>query len=273
MPLLIAPLLGLLAQQPVPVSPAAESPGIVDNSFLIEEAYNQAPGVVQHISTFTRDRTSGAYAYTFTQEWPVDRAPANQLSYTLMVLSPGDGGSVGIGDLWLNWRYQVIDRARVAFAPRVSVSAPLGNAIEGRGAGHAAVQLSAPVSVRAGRRLAFHSNAGITVVPDAENAAGDRATTTGIGVGQSVVWLARPRFNVLCEALVTRQQSVVAADRTVWESDVVISPGIRWAYNLAHGLQIVPGLAVPVEAHGDNRGQWAVLGYLSFEHPFTRARP
>ena len=30
------------------------TPGIQDNSFLVEEAYNQNFGVVQHISSFTR---------------------------------------------------------------------------------------------------------------------------------------------------------------------------------------------------------------------------
>ena len=31
---------------------AAEVPKIEDNSFLIEEAYNQEPGIIQHIQTF-----------------------------------------------------------------------------------------------------------------------------------------------------------------------------------------------------------------------------
>lgn len=30
---------------------AAEDPGIADNSFLVEEAYNQPAGVVQHIQS------------------------------------------------------------------------------------------------------------------------------------------------------------------------------------------------------------------------------
>ena len=43
---------------------------IQDNSFLIEEAYNQEAGVVQHISAFSRAE-GGAWLYTFTQEWPL----------------------------------------------------------------------------------------------------------------------------------------------------------------------------------------------------------
>ncbi|MCU1245270.1 MAG: hypothetical protein JWN02_1180, partial [Acidobacteria bacterium] len=61
--------------------PEAPSP-IQDNSFLIEEAYNQDPGVVQHIQTFARATRGDGWVYTFTQEWP---APSlkHQLSYTL----------------------------------------------------------------------------------------------------------------------------------------------------------------------------------------------
>jgi hypothetical protein len=38
---------------------------IQDNSFLLEEAYNQGTGVVQHISTFAVG-SGGDWGYTFT---------------------------------------------------------------------------------------------------------------------------------------------------------------------------------------------------------------
>jgi len=67
-------LLALLLAVPVfacagPPSAPAPKP-IQDDSFLIEEAYNQERGVVQHINTFQRLH-SGDWVYTFTQEWPV----------------------------------------------------------------------------------------------------------------------------------------------------------------------------------------------------------
>ena len=51
------------------VGVAQEPPPIQDNSFLLEEAYNQEAGVVQHISAFQRMR-GGEWIATFTQEWP-----------------------------------------------------------------------------------------------------------------------------------------------------------------------------------------------------------
>ena len=41
-----------------------ETPPIQDNSFLVEEAYNQERGVVQHISTFSRMWNSKDWSYT-----------------------------------------------------------------------------------------------------------------------------------------------------------------------------------------------------------------
>ena len=57
----------------------AVEPGIQDNSFLVEEAYNQEFGVVQHISGFTRFWDSKDWAYTFTQEWPVPETSVTRL--------------------------------------------------------------------------------------------------------------------------------------------------------------------------------------------------
>lgn len=64
------------------VLPAAAAAGpIQDNSFLLEEAYNQEPGVIQHISAFSRSREDGAWVYSFTEEWPI-RGQTHQGSVT-----------------------------------------------------------------------------------------------------------------------------------------------------------------------------------------------
>ena len=52
------------------VSNTAEAQRIEDNSFLIEEAYNQEAGVVQHINTMFYDWKHDTWSYSFTQEWP-----------------------------------------------------------------------------------------------------------------------------------------------------------------------------------------------------------
>ncbi|HEX2833348.1 MAG TPA: transporter [Thermoanaerobaculia bacterium] len=222
---------------------AEDGPTISDNSFLIEEAYNQDPGVVQHISTFERTR-GGEWAYSFTQEWPAPNL-THQLSYTLNV------DRDGISDVAAHYRYQLLSNDRVAVSPRVSLLVPTRDE-----AGDPAVQLMLPVSTVLTPRVVAHWNAGATFGNDAHEWT----------AGNSFVWLAHPRFNALVETVWTRSEVDGHAD-----SEVVISPGIRWAYNFDNGLQIVPGLAVPMPV-GPDHGERSIFLYLSFEHPFRRAQ-
>jgi len=264
-PLLLLVL--VLAQSPAPPG-AAETPGIEDNSFLVEEAYNQERGVVQHISTFAREK-GGDWLYTFTQEWPVNPAPRHQLSYTVALLSAG--GQAGFGDAWINWRYQALNSPRLAFSPRVSVSLPSGDATEFRGAGGAGLQVDLPISVRAhDGEWEFHSNAGATFYPKASDPERHHARSTGVTLAQSAVWRMRPVFNALCEVVFNRQEDVVAEDTTAWGTSLIINPGIRWAHNLANGTQVVPGVSVPVDTKRPAGEKWSVFAYLSIEHPFGK---
>src|SRR4029453_6782641 len=62
----VAPLVTAIASEPL-------AKGIQDNSFFVEEAYNQEPGVVQHILNVPINFINGSREITpsFTQEWPV----------------------------------------------------------------------------------------------------------------------------------------------------------------------------------------------------------
>jgi hypothetical protein len=220
-------------------APAQEPAPIQDNSFLIEEAYNQEARVVQHISAFMRS-ADGGWWYTFTQEWPLF-GQRSQLSYTV----PFADGE--FGDVALNYRWQLVGPAgRVAVSPRVSMVFPTG-----RGSGPAAMQVNLPVSARVARRLVTHWNAGATLT------AGSGGTTTNYAAGASAIWEVRSTFNALVE---------VAWSRVAGAEDLFINPGIRWAHNLG-GLQIVPGIGFPIGL-GPSKRQTAVFLYLSLEHPF-----
>ena len=254
-----------------PFTPPNGAPFIADNSFLIEEAFNQEANVVQHISAFTRLWNSETWAYTFTQEWPFPGHEKHQLSYTLAALSAGSNSGAGFGDILLNYRYQVVGTAeqRFSFAPRVSLLVPTGNSRFGRGAGGAGVQTNLPVSVYVNRHLITHWNAGATFIPNAKNATGDRAFSAGYNLGQSFIWLANPRFNAMLETVWNDSGVVVANDQTQRSKSLLISPGVRWAYNFKSGLQIVPGVAVPLGV-GPSSGERGLILYLSFEHPIRR---
>ena len=259
------------AQSLPPEEAKSESPQIQDNSFLVEEAYNQEEGVVQHINSFQRSR-GGAWVATFTQEWPVPRQ-AHQLSYSIPYarVEGESGARTGLGDIALNYRYQLVgnSEAKFAVAPRVSLLFPTGDRREELGAGGIGFQTNIAMSTVLSETFVVHTNIGGTWNPRAKNAAGDVAATLGWNLGQSFVWLARSNFNVLVETVWYETQGVTGNSRTAAGHFFLVSPGIRWAYNFPTGLQIVPGVAAPIGV-GPSHGQRSVFLYLSFEHPMWK---
>lgn len=252
--------------------PAGPSPLIQDNSFLIEEAYNQGPGIVQHISTFSRTARGGGWAYSFTQEWPVP-GQRHQLSYTIPIgrTDEASGSSAGLGDVAVHYRYQVggAEGQATAFAPRLTVVLPSGASRRGLGAGGAGLQFNLPFSAELPASLVTHSNAGATYTARARDASGSEAATVDVTLGQSVIWLVRPRLNLMLEAAWSRTQEIVGPGRTERGTELLLSPGLRGAIDLRSGLQIVPGLAFPIGL-GPSRGERSVFVYLSLEHPFAK---
>jgi hypothetical protein len=250
-----------------------DAPGpIADNSFLIEEAFNQERGVVQHISTFARPDGGGAWAYSFTQEWPLN-GMRNQLSYTVPVQHDESDGT-GVGDIGLNYRYQLIglDGGQVYVAPRATLLLPTGNEGRGRGAGGAGLQANLPLSFLPVPQVALHANAGVTWTPSAKGPLGAESGTLDANAGGSAIWLVRPSFNLLVELLWYSTESVVAPKTEVRQNTWLVNPGVRWAFNFPRGLQVVPGVAYTIDL-GNGGGEDGLFLYLSFEHPFTRTSP
>ena len=240
--------------------------GIADNSFLIEEAYNQEAGVVQHISTLDlRDRSSD-WTFSFVQEWPFPDQ-RHQLSYSVPIAHVD--GQQGLGDGALNYRYQWIGvgGGPFAVAPRLSLLLPSGDADKGLGAGSPGLQFNLPVSAALGDRLVGHWNLGGTYTADADGPGGTQANTRAVQLGQGLIYLVRPTLNLLLEAVWIRDEVVTGRGATSAEESFFVSPGVRFALNRPSGLQIVPGIAVPIGV-GPSDGERSVFLYLSFEHPF-----
>jgi outer membrane putative beta-barrel porin/alpha-amylase len=270
-------ILGALGYIELPSGLSAQTPEVEeeslirDNSFLVEEAYNQEAHVVQEINNFIALGPERDWLYVFTQEWPLG-GMKNQLSYTLTLTDPGKlGGDTGLGDSFLNYRYQVAGGGpqRVAFAPRVSLLIPTGDAKEDRGQGAFGIVVNLPLSIQLNRRLVGHYNAGAAFIPSAEDDQGNKADVSDYLLGTSLVWLARPTFNAVFEAVYTWEEEVTGPGTTDRSNSLVINPGLRWAINRPSGLQIVPGICVPIGV-GPSRGDEALFLYLSFEHPFGK---
>jgi len=239
---------------------------IEDNSFLIEEAYNQDPGVIQHISAFQYMK-GNTWIYTFTDEWPVP-GRKHQLSTTIPLLNNGE---TGLGDLAINYRYQAIFTNRFAFSPRFSLLLPSGNYKKGLGEGVPGYQLSLPFSYLLSRKIATHYNLGVTFTPDAKRADGSRYNQTIYNWGLSIILLLNKNFNFMFEVVGNTTLIKAPNTTTTTSGSLFINPGIRYAFNFKSGLQIVPGLALPIGL-GSSKGASGLFAYLSFEHPLWKPK-
>ncbi len=259
------------AQQPPPPASRAAAPfAILDNSFLVEEAFNQEPGVVQTLFTFVRHE--GAWELAFTQEWPLG-SQLDQLSYT--VVMTGTPRATGFGDALLTYRRQVLAETprRPAFAPRVSLIVPAGHDEHGLAHGALDWQVNLPVSKQVGH-VYVHANAGWTWHPGADLAlgTGPHAETDFVDAhaAASVIWRARPMWHLLLETLFVWEEQVVAPFRTARERHLALSPGLRGGWNRGP-TQVVLGLAFPARVSGGMVSAGLFL-YGSYERPFRARR-
>ncbi len=235
------------------------SKAIEDNSYFIEEAYNQEEQVVQHIFTGLFPSTGGSTDFNVTQEWPLF-GQMHQLSVTVPYSIFSTPALSGYGDILVNYRYQLIRNRGLAVSPRVSVILPTGGKNKGIGKGKTGVQFNLPVSQRWSNEVVTHGNAGFGITPDV-GIKQSTATVTDFFAGVSGIFLASEHFNVITEVLYTSTGS------TFGRSDkLIVSPGVRWAHDIGE-LQIVPGIAYPFMFTSAGQSN-AIFLYVSFEHPY-----
>lgn len=197
----------------------------------------------------------------------------HQLSYTVPLARNDEpsGGETGLGDIAINYRYQIGGGENpLALAPRMTLLLPTGASRRALGSGGTGFQVNMPFSAVLPARFVAHSNAGVTYTPRARDTFGNVGATRSYALGQSVIWLAHPKLNLMLESTWSAAQDVIGPGRTERSTEFLLSPGLRGAIDFASGLQIVPGVAFPFGI-GSSRGQRAVFVYLSLEHPFSRA--
>lgn len=264
--------------------------GIRDNSFLIEEAYNQEPGVVQHVWTarFGADHRGDANARTwdldFSQEWPIF-TQKHQFAYAIpysFVDEDAENAS-GIGDLELKYRYQLFmeENGFPAISPSFSLILPTGDEDRGFGTGEVGYSFNLPISKTINDRMYVNLNAGLTFTSGVQARLSDDRRSREYDlldflVGGSVFYAVTEKFHVGVEALWESVEDIEEVDPRGSRrprgdrrrgDEVTIAPGFRWAHDLPGDLQIVPGIAFPIGLT-DESIDYGVFFYFSVEHPF-----
>jgi hypothetical protein len=123
-----------------------------------------------------------------------------------------------------------------------------------------------PVSVQLNDAVVTHWNAGFSVTRG-QTASGIRGDTRAAQLAASAIWLVAPTFNVMLETAWDRTQTLDPGGAMASADHFVVLPGVRAAINLRSGMQIVPGVGVPIGV-GPSRGKHEVFLYLSVEHSF-----
>lgn len=252
--------------------------GIEDNSFLLEEAFNQGQGVIQHVATFALDKIRyETFQFGFTQEIPIANSK-HQFSYSLAyaihpksALAENNGN--GFGDMTISYRPLLFDENDwLMLIPRVSVIAPTGNSELGLGSGGWGLQVNVAVTKRLSKRFITHFNLGATetfqsdhyILTDEKQTLAFERNLFMKNIGASAVWLISNKANFLVE-YVSTFNSDINDDGSINKSVVqCINPALRFAINKP-GLQIVPGIGMPTYLRSSQTPEVGLLFYLSIE--------
>lgn len=235
---------------------------VEDNSFLVEEAYNQEPGVVQFINVWQKQQKGNDWTYTFINEIPMG-SQAHQFSYELPFTHLDANDKTQIEDIKLNYRYEFLRNETVVTTGRLSLTTPTGDYKKGFGSNAVGYEASMITSVKISNKWVQHWNLGAGITPDAKLANGDKADNSKFFWGMSQVYLYTDNLNFMLELAGSHEQVTTGPDTAAWEQSAVLSPSVRYAIDIGN-WQFVPGLAIPFGI-GPTAGQNQALVYLSIE--------
>lgn len=275
-----------LVEEPPAADADPKSLHIRDNAFLVEEAFNQEPGDVQHIFNWVQfwDRTSTGsnrdFAATYTMELPLG-SQAHQFSFTTQFFSFFEqplGGPPefqgGVGDTFLNYRYQLLSNDDFLWcAPRFSLIVPTGDERFGLGTGVLGYQFNLPIS-HYGDRFDFHFNAGHTFTPNVRTQVPTifpliDYDLRGYNLGGSVFWKPKVYLNFFLEILALWNDEIDDGGARVNVTQAFLNPGTRYAVCQLDEVEWVLGVSVPVGLTCESP-EIGVIAYMSVEHKFRK---
>ena len=173
-------------------------------------------------------------------------------------------GTQGVGDIQLSYRFQALSETATqpAFAPRFTLILPTGDDGKGTGFDSYGYQINLPVSKIIADRVTIHGNAGLTSYFDVFG-----RQPTSFNLGGSIIYAVTRQTNVLVEALGEWTETAGLGGLIEREFTFTLLPGIRHAFNLEQGSQLVLGAGMPIQFTGGDTDVGALV-FVSFEHKF-----
>jgi len=250
--------------------------GFSDHSFLVEEAYNQERGEVQHTfnAVYGNDFRRRGWSFNFEQEWWLFTED-HQVAFSIPFSHLREEGEKqrGVGDILIEYRYQLTEEGPniPAVAPKFGLILPTGNRDKGTGNGVVGYEWSIAASKKVASRLALHANLGLTYLPkvrvplDDDQRLSPKRSLVSYDLGASVVFALSSDVHMLLEWVGEFEEEINGRGRKERAFKAILSPGIRAAVVNKAGLQTVVGVGFPigVTRPADNYG---VFLYFSVEH-------
>lgn len=288
--LLIATLTSFTIFSTAQPSPALKSgsylyygqPYLEDNSMLIDEAFNQEAGIIQHISNMVA--SDKMLNYSYTQEIPLV-SHKHQLSFTFSyawlkkpvqaIRSAGIPVSTsGFGDILLSYHPLIAGKHSWALVvPRITIIFPTGNVPSGFGNGGWGSQVNVAVTKRLSKKITAHTNTGYTYIIHADHYSYEGNGTpagryekniSSVNLGASLVWLAHKKMHLLTEYIFSCEKRIGDNGQLINGRLMTVNPGIRYAFDVGK-VQIVPGAGIPVNFNNGVFENAGTFLYLSVE--------
>lgn len=229
---------------------------IEDNSFLLEEAFNQSPGIIQY--TASAKFHHGTAALNFEFELPI-RGESHQLSFSIP--AKVFQSNTGMEDLVFSYRPLLSGRQRwLMLTPKISVILPTGNFAHGLGNGTFGLEWNIAMTKRISRKLISHINAGSSYsLCDTQLEILEKRLQSRFA-GMSVIFAVARRFDLLAEVIAADEVSAPVKSHL----SLIGNPGFRLLLNI-NGFAVVPGMSTPIEILSGRPRLSQVLFYLSIE--------
>lgn len=231
---------------------AVSADPIEDNSLLIEEAYNQEPGIVQFMLRYEGFKNKD-WTFQFDNEIPIG-GQTHQFSYSVPYGHVDAQDKSGIRDMTVSYRYQLMNNDTVAMAPRFSIVLPTGDDSKGLGEGGTGFEFNMAASFKLSPRFVMHMNAGASFVPRSKVANPPaKVSSLETSYGMSGIYHISDVFDVMLE---TKGEG----------ENLYLAPGVRTAINSGE-WQIVPGLAYAqnIKPYADE--DYSIIAYFSVGGP------
>ena len=239
---------------------------VVDNSFLLEEAYQQPSGTYQFIQTYqTAFKKGSGYDYGFALEAPITDL-VHQFSFSGTRSRSEDVSHGSMSDITINYRYQPYNRDGKLVTERFGLILPTGRVDQGSGRGVLGFEFMQAATIIFSERWANHWNLGVSLFPRAKFSDTQKRTTlTEVKAGTSWVYFLQDDINLMMELFLETEQTLNEDNEQETEMSVTLSPGIRFgkSYDWKE-MEVVPGFGFPVQFAESNTDVGMIL-YLSFE--------